>query len=236
LEYIGYPSIGGFTIFWMAVIYRTEEVKVSLLQMVIFLLSPVLFLEAISFTGIFALTMLVIVSILLSERFIDAGKLDWKFFLVAFLFGTTLSAELIVIFIYTVYVLFVFRSHLVKGGIFVVTMAVTFFLLNYLGEQGIVTLFSTQSSNLLIDIPSWLYLILIPIIIYIGWIVADLQEVLFSSGIILFILFLLSFILHAAEFSWKKDEFDFSLLIMAIPFLALAIKEYKVDRFLGKVF
>jgi hypothetical protein len=69
----------------------------------------------------------------------------------------------------------------------------------------------------------------------VGWITADLQEVLFSSGIFLFAVYLLSFISKVAELGWNKNVIDFSLLMVVIPFLVLAIKEYKVDRFLGKV-
>jgi len=62
-----------------------------------------------------------------------------------------------------------------------------------------------------------------------------LQEVLFTSGIILFSICFLSFIFGVAEFNWNKNEIDLSLLVMVIPFLILSIREYKVDRFLGKV-
>jgi hypothetical protein len=236
LEYIGYPSIGGFTIFWIAAIYRTQEVKVNLLQVAIFLLSPVLYLEMISFSGIFALAMMVIVSILLSERFLDARKLDWKFFLLAFLFGATISADYIISVIYIVYLLFVFRANLKNGLIFSAAVILAFFVFMYLGSNGTITLFTSQSGSMMNYFPLWLIIPLVLLTIYIGWMAADIQEVLFSCGIILFSVFVLSLIIKISTFGWNKDAIDFSLVMMAIPFLVLAIKEYKVDRFLGKVF
>jgi hypothetical protein len=75
-EYIGYPSIIGFTIFWLVIIYQSQNVKMSLIQSAIFLLSPVLYSEMISFSGLFSLSMLVLLSIFISERFLKKIKLD----------------------------------------------------------------------------------------------------------------------------------------------------------------
>ena len=119
LGYIGYPSIGGFTILWLLIIYHSQNVKTSLIQLAVFLLSPVLYSEMISFSGSFSLVMLVIISIFISERYLDNKRLDWKFFLAVFLFGVTLSAQMIVSFIYLIYLQYKFRNHVTKGSIFV---------------------------------------------------------------------------------------------------------------------
>jgi len=50
LGYIGYPSIAGFSILWLLIIYYSQNVKMSLIQIVVFLLSPVLYSELISFS------------------------------------------------------------------------------------------------------------------------------------------------------------------------------------------
>jgi hypothetical protein len=71
--------------------------------------------------------------------------------------------------------------------------------------------------------------------LYIGWIIADFQEVLLASGLVYFILFTISFLFKITQWGWNKEWIDLSLMIFAVPFLVLSIKEYKVDRFLGKI-
>ena len=236
LDYIGYPSIGGFTILWLIIIYYSQNVKVSLIQLAVFALSPVLYSELISFSGIFAFSMLIVLSIFMSERYLDNQKLDWKFFLIASLFGVTLSAEKIIGLIYIIYVLYTFRNDFVKMSIFTAAVLAVYFLLSFLTDKGYVTFLASQSNYFQIQMPGWVWVLLIIVVLYVGWITADLQEVLFSSGIILFIFFLLSFIFQIAEVGWNLEFINFSFLLTAIPFFVLSIRDYKVDRFLGKVY
>ncbi len=200
LDYIGYPSFAGFTILWLAVIYQSQEVKVSLIQLSVFLLSPVLYVEMISFSGSFSLIMLVIVSIFISERFLDSNNLDWKFFLIALVFGLTLSAHLLVTFIYIIYLLYVFRNNIVKGVIFLLVMLAAYVLLSFLADKGYVTIVASQAKVFLTPIPVWVTILLAAITIYVGWIVADLQEVLFCKRADSFLFFRSIFSLQSCRF------------------------------------
>jgi hypothetical protein len=234
LEHVNYPLVAGFTILWLTVIYQTQNLKVELLQLAVFLLSPVLYSEMISFSGLFPLILLVIVSIFISERFLDNNKLDWKFFLVAFLFGVILSIEQLVSFIYLIYLLHLFRYEITKGTVFILGMIAAYAVFLFLADKGYLTVAVSQI-NYFQMLPIWAIILLFIITLYLGWIVADLQEVLFASGIILFFIFILTFPFWISQLGWHKNEIDLSFLIMVIPFLVLSIKEYKVDRFLGKV-
>ena len=234
LGYIGYPSIAGFSILWLLIIYYSQNVKMSLIQIAVFLLSPVLYSELISFSGIFALAVLVVLSIFISERFLESKKLDWKFFLVAFLFGVTLVANIFAGFVYIIYLLFLFRNNIRNGAIFILTMLAAYAMLLFLRDKEYITIVASYD-NLLQGVPIWIVIFLVIASFYIGWIVADLQEVLFTGGLIYFILFTISFLLKITQSGWKIEVIDLSLMIVAIPFLVLSIKEYKVDRFWGKV-
>ena len=234
LGYIGYPSIAGFSILWLLIIYYSQNVKMSLIQIAVFLLSPVLYSELISFSGIFALAMLVVLSIFISERFLESKKLDWKFFLVAFLFGVTLVANIFAGFVYIIYLLFLFRNNIRNGAIFILTMLAAYAMLLFLRDKEYITIVASYD-NLLQSVPVWIVIFLVIASFYIGWIVADLQEVFFTGGLIYFILFTISFLLKITQSGWKIEVIDLSLMIVAIPFLVLSIKEYKVDRFWGKV-
>ena len=234
LGYIGYPSIAGFSILWLLIIYYSQNVKMSLIQIAVFLLSPVLYSELISFSGIFALAMLVVLSIFISERFLESKKLDWKFFLIVFLFGVTLVANIFAGFVYIIYLLFLFRNNIRNGAIFILTMLVAYAMLLFLRDKEYITIVASYN-NLLQSVPVWIVIFLVIASFYIGWIVADLQEVFFTGGLIYFILFTISFLLKITQSGWKIEVIDLSLMIVAIPFLVLSIKEYKVDRFWGKV-
>jgi hypothetical protein len=233
-EYIGYSSIVGFIILWLFIIYQSQNVKTSLIQLAVFLLSPALYSGMISFSGLFSLSMLVALSILISERIIKNIKFDWKFFLIAFLFGVTLSAHLLVGLIYTIYLIYLFRNGLSKGLYFVLTMLMSYALSKFLLDKGYITMAALQTNYFQL-MPIWIVIILVIAAIYIGWIVSDLQEIFFTNGLILFSIFKLSVLIRVLQFGESRSEFDFSLLIMAIPFLVLSIKEYKVDKYLGKV-
>lgn len=234
LNYIDYPPFAGFIILCLIIFYHAQDVKTSMMQLVVFLLSPVLYLELLSFSGLFALSVLIVLSIFISDRFLDKINLNWKFFLIAFLFGVTLSANLLVCFVYLIYLLFIFRNDFGKGLIFLVFMLIIYASVTYLAKEGYIVVQVSQN-HLLNPIPYWIKILLLLLTFYNGWLVADYQEVLFSSGVIFFVAFLISMIFKINQFGWNKNEIDFSLVIMAVSLLVLSLKEYKVDRFLGKV-
>lgn len=235
LEYIGYPAPAAFSILWLAILYQWQTAKVSLLQLAVFGLSPVLYSEMISFSGAFSLSMLILVSIFISERFLEPAKLDWKFFLIALLFGITISSNLIIGFVYGLYLLYLFRNELIKGLVFVVIIFAVVLLSKYLPEGGYFRLAFTESQYYEMYLPVWVYLVLFMISIYVGWIVSDLQEVLFINGIMLFIISMLVLFFKPSAAGFSFNETNLSFFLMAIPFLVLSIKDYRVDRFLGKV-
>src|SRR3989337_1261361 len=160
LGYIGYPSIAGFSILWLLIIYYSQNVKMSLIQIAVFLLSPVLYSELISFSGIFALAMLVVLSIFISERFLESKKLDWKFFLVAFLFGVTLVANIFAGFVYIIYLLFLFRNNIRNGAIFILTMLVAYAMLLFLRDKEYITIVASYD-NRLQGVPIWIVIFLV---------------------------------------------------------------------------
>ncbi|HAB52855.1 MAG: hypothetical protein A2315_07750 [Ignavibacteria bacterium RIFOXYB2_FULL_35_12] len=234
LNYIDYPPIAGFLILCLIIFYHAQNVKMSLIQLTVIIFSPVLYSELISFSGLFALSVLTALSIFISDRFLQSIKFDWKFFLVAFLFGVTLSTHLITGCVYLVYLLYAFRNNFSRGFIFILFMLVIYAAVTFLANEGYIAV-QVSHAHLLGLIPVWVKILLLILTFYIGWIAADFQEVLFSSGVILFLTFIVSLVFKISQIGWSRNEIDFSLAIIAIPFLVLSIKEYKVDRFLGKV-
>ncbi|NWF89767.1 MAG: hypothetical protein HXY50_09950 [Ignavibacteriaceae bacterium] len=234
LNYINYPPIAGFLILCLIIFYHFYSVKVTLIQLAVFTFSPVVYSELNEFTGFFALSVLTALSIYISDRFLQSIKLDWKFFLLALLFGVTLSAHLVIGFIYIVYLLYIFRNELAKGLVFAVIIIAVYSLITFLESYEYIGV-QVSHAHLLSAVPVWIKFLLILITVYVGWMAADLQEVLFSSGVMLFLAFTFQLVFAINQIGWKVSEMNFSLLIIAIPFLVLSIKDYKVDRFLGKV-
>jgi len=76
--------------------------------------------------------------------------------------------------------------------------------------------------------------------LYAGWIVTTKQEVYFATGVIIFVLVCISFGISFFSTSFSKSVlnsgFDISYFIMPLPFLIMAIREYNVDRYLGRVY
>lgn len=79
----------------------------------------------------------------------------------------------------------------------------------------------------LMVIPVFILVIFIIINFYLGWIIADRQELLFSSGLMIFILLLIS--------SYYDSPIQ-NRFLLTIPLFLFSLKRYKVDRFLGKIY
>jgi len=114
------------------------------------------------------------------------------------------------------------------GFIFLIITVISFMLFNFpfVMWNELFFLNSNFINSQFLFLPLWLIIILLLITIYVGWMISDLQELLFSSGIILFIIISLSFF---------YQTFDLSIYYLSFPFLLLAIKEYEVDYYLGKI-
>ena len=67
--------------------------------------------------------------------------------------------------------------------------------------------------------------------IYSGWMVADMQEVYFGSGVIIFLWSLIFWLTNNNFGSISVVSF-----LSSIPFFIFSFRKYKVDKFLGKVY
>ena len=78
-------------------------------------------------------------------------------------------------------------------------------------------------------LPYWSLAIVLLMIVIAGWSVSDFREVLFSTGLILFVTATLSFIftVHREGFdiSFHGSRSDLSYYVLCVPFLISAIKE-----------
>ncbi len=133
------------------------------------------------------------------------------------------------------YALFRYRNKPTKISLFFVSVSVFTIILYQIIP---VSYLGIDLLTLLNALPIWMIFGFVIITIYTAWMLTDQQELYFTSGIFPF-LFAIVFILYDS-----KNEFINSILssgdylpqlFFAVPFFISALKDYEVDRFLGKV-
>ncbi len=237
----GYLTIVGFLLFWIAVIITSKTTKEYTTRLTMLILMPTIYYEIIVRSELLANMMFIVFLLLIAEKYLSKHKTGIVLFPIALLYGLFLSTRGIVGVIYIIAVLYFFRNDLMKGVYFSLIVINTFLLL-------IIPFFLWNSEIFINNGPFAIQMLYLPtgylifffiLSIYTGWIVSDFQELLFSSAIIIFMIVTLSFILTINETgfysAFYQDRFDISYYIFTIPFFILSIKEYRVDKFLGKV-
>ncbi|HUX92475.1 MAG TPA: hypothetical protein VMV36_01620 [Ignavibacteriaceae bacterium] len=243
LKNIGYLEVIGLSLFLISVIYFSNTLKENLFRIIILLLSPVLYYGFVVRDELFFNMMIPVVLIFLMEKFYDRDNYNYKFDLFGILFGLALSTRSVVAIIYAVYIVYLFKSNIPKGITFIFLLALVFWftlLPFFLWDQNSFLTngpFAVQSY--LSFLPFWNVIIILGIAIYLGWIVSNLNEVFFATGIMLFLPVFLSMLYKIFEVGFYQavvyDVFDLSYFIFCMPFLLLSIQEQKTVKSIGKI-
>lgn len=238
----GYMIVFGIFLFLFTAIQRFETSKQAYVVLILFLSSIPIYFEYLVRSELFTNVTLFIVFVLLIDKFKNSLHLKRVFLFLSLLLGILLSTRLIIA-LYSIPVLLfffrndfklIFKFSFVSIFVFILTL-IPFYFWN-------VNSFLTDGPLAIqsLYLPVWAMVFLIIISFYGGYIVADLQELFFFLGLISFSAVSISFILSITEFGIQKalfdSSFDISYFIFSVPFFLLSIKEYKVDRFLGKIY
>lgn len=176
---------------------------------------------------------IIITSVILLNKYSAFQKFDVYFFAYSLLYGFLFAISEETWFLLLIGIFFLYRSSIPKILLFGI-LAVVFgllipFVYQLLGLDFNFKLFFPETSF-------GLKAFIIILSAYTGWIVSDIQEVFFGSGIILFLYLL--FTIMSGGYEWKfylgDDTFP-SFFIAVVPFLLLAIKKYRVEKFVGKI-
>jgi hypothetical protein len=190
------------------------------------LLLPLVYYEITVGGDALANIVVAIIIIFLMNKFLDPDKIDIRFIFLSILFGIILCTRVLVLIPFILSVLFFFRYNFKNLFLFIlISLLICFSVLVPFIKWDYIS-FATFGpfTNNLATLSVWVYVILFIVIVYAGWMISDLQELLFASGVILFFV---SIILG-------KNEADISEMVIAIPFLILSINEYRIDKFTGK--
>ena len=196
-------------------------------QVKFFAVLPVFYYEILSGGDAFANAVLVIAVIFLMKKFIDENRIDIKFFFLSLVFGAFLCTRILFIIPFLLSLLYFFRYNIKNMVLFALLSLLICFALLVPFLRWDYSSFMTFGpfTNSVAHLSVWIYVLLFIIVIYVGWMISDLQELLFTSGIILFCVSLIMY--------FEKANYTDGM-ILSIPFLILSIKEYEVDKFLGK--
>ena len=172
-------------------------------------------------------SILLIIIFFIVDKYLNPDKVD--LFIVSFIFILSFISYFTFFSFgfYLIFLLFFFRNNLKNLFlsfflIFLFDLIIKYFMIgNYSGE-----IFYWGFS--------WGWITLLYLLsIYAGWMVADMQEVYFSTGIVIFFWSLIFLISNNNSFINSAAVTSF---LISIPFFLSSFRRYKIDKFLGKVY
>lgn len=244
INFVSVFEFAGFALF-LFLLYRTSTSSNELLHRSILLLAtPVLIYGFVVRCELFFNVTLILFLIYLAEKYLDVRKINLSFFLIAAGFGIGLSTRSVVAVIYAVYLLYKFRNHLLNMILFGVVMAIVFlaFLVPFImwDYNDFMNNGPFAIQSYLSNLPFVVSLVFVISAALAGWMVTNTEEVFFTSGMILFLMIMISYVSKIFEFGFDiaffGDKIDLSYLAFVIPLMVLSVKDYKVGRFTGRVY
>ena len=203
----GIISLFGLILFFILLLRISFTNKELIIRSGAFLLLPIVYYEVVTGGDSLTNAVLIISIIYILGTFVDVDKVNIKFAFLSFLFGAFLCTRIIVV--------IPFLLSLVCFTLVAPYIRWDYSLFTHFGPfTGAIAL-----------LPIWMYIVLLVILIYAGWIISDMQELFFVSGLILFFTSVIIFL---------RGENYFDEMVFSLPFFILSIKEYEVDKFLGK--
>jgi hypothetical protein len=237
----GYLEVFGFFLFSLLILNYSATPKERITRFSLLLVLPSFYYEYLVRSELFTNMTLFIAIVLIAAKYLNTEKLDLISLAIAVLFGLFLSTRIIVFIVFFFMSVLAFRDKIGKGIVFmfVSTGVFALTLLPFIVWDPAFFWSEGPFSMQLLYLPLWIILCSPLVFLYIAWMIRDVQELFFASGVVIFTLVAISFLLKAAEYGFHfcliESGYDISYFAMPVPFLLLSIKEYKVDRFLGKV-
>jgi hypothetical protein len=223
----GIISLFGLALFFLLILELSITKKELVVRVIVFMLLPIIYCEIVTGGDSLANAVLIVSIIFIINRFIDAKKIDIKFFFLSIVFGVLLCTRLVALIPFSLSVLFFFRYNFKYLLIFLILSLIICFalLIPFIRwDYSSFMHFGPFNGNIA-ELHFWVYILIIGVVLYTGWMISDLQELFFSSGVILFFVSLITF--------FRNGNY-FEEMVFSIPFFILSIKEYEIDKFLGK--
>lgn len=227
---LGYLEVVGVILFCVSLIQLYSQPHTRWLPLFALALLPSFYYELLVRSELFFNMILIIILIILSERYLDTGRLNIRFFGMAALFGLGLSTRTIVGLIYAGYYAYKFRRQIWRGILFSGFTLIVFGLT-------LIPFVIWDAQKLFAEGPFLIQMGYLPmgttvlfaiIAAVVGWKAPHISDVLFSEGVLLFAIVAIAFLSVAAQLGIYttviKDGFDVSYFIFCVPFLLLALE------------
>lgn len=239
---VGFLIPIGITVLAVIVLFEKKTMREITISLGVLFSMPMLYYEYLTRSELlYNMTLGIVLFAMLGSRKSDEHSPVFHY-LMAAAWGAVLSTRLIMAVPFMIFMLFYYRDDfrmmiknvLISIGVF------TVFLLPFIfwnpeaffaeGPFAIQTLY----------LPWYILAVLPVVMLYVGWTVSTKQEAYFATGVSIFVLVCISFSITFFNSSFSRavlnSGFDISYFIMPLPFLVMAIKEYSVDRYLGRMY
>ncbi|MEJ2616994.1 MAG: hypothetical protein P8Z35_18720, partial [Ignavibacteriaceae bacterium] len=208
-------------------IFNSVTVREKIIKLFLLLVSPLTFYGLFEASMYFLNAVILIALILLSDKYLNPQKVDKYFILFAIVFGLFFSVSIEVIAILIIYMLYFFRNNLRELSLFLeILLAVFLITIIPFIVWNPILFFINGPLNSFLKMPWWEIILYLVIAVYIGWLVSDLQEIFFAAGILLII---------SSIINLPYIHYSISGFIFALPFLIFSIKDYRSEKFTGKI-
>ncbi len=181
----GLISIFGLALCFFLILELSITKKELVVRMIILLLLPVVYYEVITGGDSLVNAVIAISLMFLINKYINSEKIDIRFFFLSIVFGTLLCTRFITVIPFTLSLLFFFRYNLKSLLMFLILSIIICFALIIpfiRWDYSMFNLFGPFNGNLA-GLPLWFYILLFIVLLYAGWMISDLQELFFASGI-----------------------------------------------------
>jgi hypothetical protein len=223
----GIIGLFGLMLFFILLQQISLTNKELIIRSSTFLLLPIVYYEVVTGGDSLTNAVLIISIIYILGKFVNVDKVNIKFIFLSFLFGAFLCTRMIAVIPILLSILFFFRNNFKNLLLFILLSLLVCFALIAPFIRWDYSLFTLYGpfAGAIAELPIWVYIVSFVILIYTGWMISDMQELFFVSGLILFFTSLIIFL---------RGENYFDEMIFSLPFFILSIQEYQVDKFLGK--
>lgn len=226
---IGYLEVVGVILFCLILFQFYPQHHTKWLPLFSLILLPSFYYELLVRSELFFNMVIIISIIALSERYLDTGKLNSWFFVLAIFFGLGLSTRTIVGLVYAGYYTYKFRHNIWQGILFSGFTLLIFGITLLPFVIGNVTVFFREGpfSVQLRYLPTGITIIFVVLAVIIGFTTTNINDVLFYEGLLLFVIVVIAFLPAVTHLGLYRtileDGFDITYFIFCIPFLLLSI-------------
>jgi hypothetical protein len=236
----GYIPALSFIFFIGFLLLESGRGRELIIKSFMMMTAPVILTDIILNGKVISAGLLFIIIIFLQNESNERERPGFPLYFYSFLAGAVLVTHSQLLIVYLFSLLYTFRGNAGRLFITLFITAVSFLLIVYNMAEGNFTAYLSfyMNTSLLFQMPVWTIVLLIIAALYIAWITAEMNEVYFASALFILIPSIIILIINILEFgiAGLRNLNYMTDFAITIPLFIAAIKDYKVDKFRGRIF